>query len=257
MNVKNIVAVITGGASGLGEATARRLLAGGASGIAIIDTNTQKGRSFEAEHPDRILYLQTDVSDAAAVDAALSATIARFGAVHLVVNAAAIGGPAKLVSRRGAMPMASFDKVIKINLYGAIHVLRAAVPEMIKNHPNEDGERGVIINVSSGAAWEGQIGQIGYSASKAAIVGLTMPLMRELAEYGIRVTTIAPGLFDTPIYDDAPTGLKPSLIEQTIFPKRMGRPDEFAMLAEELVRNPMHNGRTYRLDAGLILRPSG
>lgn len=256
MNIKNIIAVITGGASGLGEATARRLLAGGASGVAILDTNAQKGSAFEAEDSDRILHLQADVSDEAAVDAALGATIARFGAVHLVVNAAAIGGPAKLVSRRGAMPMATFDRVIRVNLYGAIHVLRAAVPEMIKNHPNEDGERGVIINVSSGAAWEGQAGQIGYSASKAALVGLTMPLTRELAEHGIRVTAIAPGLFDTPIYDGGPPALKQGLLEQTLFPKRMGKPDEFAMFAEEIVRNPMHNGRTYRLDAGMILRPA-
>lgn len=257
MNINNLVAAITGGASGLGAATARRLLAGGARGIAVFDTNADKGRAFAAEAPGRILYLQTDVSDEAAVNAALASTMAQFGALHLVVNAAAIGGPAKLVSRKGVLPMALFDQVIRVNLYGAIHVLRAAVPEMMKNEPNADGERGVIINVSSGAAWEGQAGQIGYSASKAALVGLTMPLTRELAEHGIRVTAIAPGLFDTPIYDGAPPELKHGLIEQTLFPKRMGKPDEFAMFAEEIVRNPMHNGRTYRLDAGMILRPAG
>jgi NAD(P)-dependent dehydrogenase (short-subunit alcohol dehydrogenase family) len=256
MDPNDLVAVVTGGVSGLGLATARRLLAGGARGVGVIDIDTGKGQAFAAQAPERILFREADVSDEAAIDSAIAAIARRFGALHVAVNAAAIGGAAKLISRRGAISMTLFDKVMRINLYGAMHVMRAAVPEIMKNTPNADGERGLIVNVSSGAAWEGQVGQLGYAASKAALVGLTLPLSRELAEHGIRVATVAPGAFDTPIYDGAPPALKQSLIDQALFPKRMGKPDEFAMLVEEIVRNPMHNGRTYRLDAGMILAPS-
>ncbi len=235
----------------------RRLLASGAAGIAILDLDAERASALVEAAPSKLLFIATDVADESAVDSAVAETLARFGAVHLVVNAAAIGGPAKLVSKKGPMPMALFDRVIRINLYGVIHVLRAAVPAMMQNIPGEDGERGVIVNVSSGAAWEGQVGQVAYSASKAALLGLTMPLTRELAEHGIRVCGIAPGLFDTPIYDAAPPGLKASLIEQTLFPKRMGKAEEFASFIDEIVRNPMHNGRNHRLDAGMSLRPSG
>jgi NAD(P)-dependent dehydrogenase (short-subunit alcohol dehydrogenase family) len=236
MKLDGLVAAISGGVSGLGEATARRLLA--------------------AEDPRRILFQHCDMASEQAVDAAVAAAVAHFGALHVAVHCAAIGGPARLISRKGALPMAGFDQVMKVNLYGALHLMRAAVPAMIGNPPNEDGERGVIVNVSSGAAWDGQVGQIAYAASKAAIVGMTTPLMRELAQHGIRVTAIAPGAFDTPIYDGAPPALKQSLIEHSLFPRRMGKPDEFAMLVEEIVRNPMHNGRTYRLDAGMAMPPS-
>jgi NAD(P)-dependent dehydrogenase (short-subunit alcohol dehydrogenase family) len=256
MELKDLVAVVTGGVSGLGLATARRLLACGARGIGVIDIDVARGQAFAAEAPDRILFLRADVSDEAAIDSAVAAVADRFGGLHVAVNAAAIGGAAKLISRRGAISMALFDKVMRINLYGPMHVMRAAVPQMMKNSPNEDGERGLIANVSSGAAWEGQIGQVAYAASKAALVGLTLPLTRELAEHGIRVTTIAPGAFDTPIYDGAPPAVKQSVVAHALFPRRMGKPDEFAMLVEEIVRNPMHNGRTYRLDAGMILPPS-
>lgn len=255
MDLGNIVALITGGVSGLGLATARRLLASGAQ-VAAIDSDAAKGQAFVAEAPDRGLFVQADVADEAAIDAAVAAAVARFGPPNLVMNAAAIGGAGKLVSRKGAIPMALFDRTIRINLYGAMHVMRAAVPEMMKNAPNDDGERGVIVNVSSGAAWEGQVGQIGYAASKAALVGMTLPLARELAEHGIRVVTVAPGAFDTPIYDSAPPAIKQGLVSHALFPKRMGKPDEFALLIEEIARNPMHNGRTYRLDAGMILPPS-
>ena len=257
MQMKGLVAIVTGGASGLGEATVKRLLGSGVAGVAVLDLDATRAAALVTAAPSRVLFVQTDVADESAVDAAIDATLARFGAVHLVVNAAAIGAPSKLVSKKGPLPMASFDRVLKINLYGVIHVLRAAVPAMLRNAPNDDGERGVVINVSSGAAWEGQVGQVAYSASKAALLGLTMPLMRELAEHGIRVCAIAPGLFDTPIYDAAPPGLKESLIGQTLFPKRMGKADEFASFVDEIVRNPMHNGRNHRLDAGMSLRPTG
>jgi NAD(P)-dependent dehydrogenase (short-subunit alcohol dehydrogenase family) len=256
MKLDGLVAVISGGVSGLGEATARRLLAAGARGVALLDLNADKGRAFAAQDPLRILFQQCDMADEAQVEAAVAQAAAQFGALHVAVHSAAIGGPAKLISRKGAMPMALFDKVMKVNLYGALHLMRAAVPAMLRNAPNDDGERGVIVNVSSGAAWDGQVGQIAYAASKAAIVGMTTPLMRELAEHGIRVTAIAPGAFDTPIYDGAPPALKESLIAHSLFPRRMGKPDEFAMLVEEIVRNPMHNGRAYRLDAGMSMPPS-
>jgi 3-hydroxyacyl-CoA dehydrogenase / 3-hydroxy-2-methylbutyryl-CoA dehydrogenase len=255
MELGSIVALISGGVSGLGLATARRLLAAGGR-VAAIDTDATKGQAFVADDTDRRLFLQADVADEAAIDAAVAAAVGRFGPPNFVMNAAAIGGAAKLVSRKGAIPMALFDRTMRINLYGAMHVMRAAVPEMMKNAPNADGERGVIVNVSSGAAWEGQVGQLGYAASKAALVGLTLPLARELAEHGIRVATVAPGAFDTPIYDTAPPAIKQGLVAHALFPKRMGKPDEFALLVEEIARNPMHNGRTYRLDAGMILPPS-
>ena len=252
MRIEGATALITGGASGLGEAAARRLLDLGARRVAIIDMNAEKGRALEASL-DRVLYVQADVSDEKAASDAVEDIAGRCGRLDILINAAAIGGPAKLLSKKGPMSMALFDRVLKVNLYGPIHIMRAAAPHMVSNEADGDGERGVIINVSSGAAWEGQVGQIAYSASKAALVGLTFPLMRELAAYGIRVVAVAPGAFDTPIYDGAPPELKQSLIAQALFPKRMGRAEEFAMFIEEIVRNPMHNGRAYRLDAGMIL----
>lgn len=186
----------------------------------------------------------------------MAAVESEHSAVQVVVNAAAVAAPAKLLSSRGPLPMEVFDKGIKVNLYGPIHVMRTVAPGMAASEPTVDGERGVIINVASGAAWEGQIGQIAYSASKGALVGLTMPLFRELAQHGIRVMTVAPGAFDTPIYDQVPPALKEELAAQSLFPRRMGEPAEFAMLIEEIVRNPMHNGRSIRLDAGMILPPS-
>jgi NAD(P)-dependent dehydrogenase (short-subunit alcohol dehydrogenase family) len=256
MKIDNAVAIVTGGASGLGEAAARRLLELGAREVSVFDLDDELGAALEAEFGKGYRYHRVDVSQIDQVEAAVADVEKAHGAVHIVVNAAAIPAPAKLLSSRGSLPMEVFDKGIKVNLYGPIHVMRSVVPGMSAAEPNPDGERGVIINVSSGAAWEGQIGQVAYSASKAALVGLTMPLFRELAAYGIRVMTVAPGAFDTPIYDNVPPALKEGLAAQSLFPKRMGNPAEFAMLIEEIVRNPMHNGRSIRLDAGMILRPS-
>ncbi|WP_431872995.1 SDR family NAD(P)-dependent oxidoreductase [Nocardiopsis eucommiae] len=255
MKIEDSVAVVTGGASGLGEATARRLLDGGARAVVALDVNAERGKDLTAELGDRYRFARTDITDPDEVEAVL-ADAREIGEVRIVVNAAAIAAPAKLLSRKGPIPLETFDKGIKVNLYGPLHVMRAAVPGMAENEPQEDGERGVIVNVSSGAAWEGQIGQVSYSASKAALVGMTLPLSRELAEHGIRVMTIAPGAFDTPMYAQVPPSVKEGLIAQSLFPKRMGHADEFAMLVEEIVRNPMHNGRTIRLDGGVILSPS-
>lgn len=256
MKIANAVAIVTGGASGLGEAAARRLLELGAHAVAAFDLNEERGAVLQKQLGEGYRHHKVDVSKLEQVEAAVAAVEAEHGAVQVVVNAAAVAAPAKLLSSRGPLPMDVFDKGIKVNLYGPIHVMRSVVSGMAASEPTPDGERGVIINVSSGAAWEGQIGQLAYSASKAALVGLTMPLFRELAEHGIRVMTVAPGAFDTPIYDQVPPGLKEELAAQSLFPRRMGDPAEFAMLVEEIVRNPMHNGRSIRLDAGMILKPS-
>ena len=248
-------AIVTGGASGLGEAAARRLIDLGAT-VAAFDLDEAKGAQLESELGPQFRHHMVDVSRIDQVETAVAAVEADHGPVRIVVNAAAVPAPAKLLSRRGPLPMEVFDKGIKVNLYGPIHVMRSVVQGMATNQPNEDGERGVIINVASGAAFEGQIGQVAYSASKAALVGLTMPLFRELAAHGIRVMTVAPGAFDTPIYDHVAPELKAELAAQSLFPRRMGRPGEFGLLVEEIVRNPMHNGRTIRLDAGMMLGPS-
>lgn len=248
-------AIVTGGASGLGEAAARRLIDLGAT-VAAFDLDGTRGPQLEAELGERYRHHRVDVSHLEQVETAVAAVEADFGPVKIVVNAAAVPAPAKLLSSRGPISMEVFDKGIKVNLYGPIHVMRSVVAGMAASGPDDNGERGVIINVASGAAYEGQIGQVAYSASKGALVSMTMPLFRELATHGIRVMTVAPGAFDTPIYDHVPPSLKEQLTAQSLFPKRMGRPEEFGLLIEEIVRNPMHNGRTIRLDAGMILAPS-
>lgn len=257
MRVTDTVAVITGGASGLGAATARHLLTLGARGIAILDTNEPLGRDLVDElGSDRCIYVAANVADPEAVEYAVTKCIDTFDGLNVAINAAAIAGPGKLVSKGRPTEMERFRRVIEINVYGTVHVIRSAVTEMMKRPANDDGERGVIINVSSGAAFEGQIGQAAYGASKAAVLGMTFPLMREFAPKGIRVMAVAPGMFDTPIYDTLPDDLRADLLRHALFPKRMGKPQEFAMLVEEIIRNPMHNGRTIRLDAGMILPPS-
>lgn len=253
MDIRGKVIAISGGASGLGEAAARHFLAIGARGIIALDRDASRGAAIAAELGDPFLGVPCDVSDTEAVQQAIDAGVERFGRVDVAIAAAAIGGPAKLISRKGPMPMDKFDQVLKVNLYGTVNLARAAAMAMTRNEPNDDGERGVIINLASGAAYEGQVGQVAYSASKAAIVGMTLPLMRELAEHGIRVVTVAPGAFDTPMYEQAPPEVKEGIVAVSLFPKRMGKASEFALFAEEIVRNPMHNGRSYRFDAGLLL----
>ncbi len=255
MNISGSVAVVSGGASGIGEGCVRHLLGLGARGVAILDLDEERGRRLAKEGGERCLFAKTDVADLGSVESAVEETKSRFGDIHVVIAAAGIALPSKLLTKGGPIPMEKFDRVIKVNLYGTLHLIRAATPAMTQNAPNEDGERGVIINVSSGAAYEGQIGQVAYSASKAALVGMTFPLMRELAEFGVRVMTIAPGAFDTPIYDTIPPAVKAGMVQQFLFPKRMGTAREFALLVEEIIRNPIHNGRTYRFDAGNILSP--
>ena len=253
MDVKDTVTVVTGGASGLGEGVCRHLLGLGAKGVAILDVNEERGQRLAKELGQGCLFLSTDIVDPNAVQKSVDAVVTRFGCVNAMVSAAAIPGPSKLLGRNGPIDMAKFDRVIKVNLYGTVHVMRSVAMAMRQNKPTADGERGVLINVASGAAYEGQVGQIAYSASKAAIVGMTMPLARELSAHGVRVMTIAPGAFETPIYEQVPEEVKVALIDVLLFPKRLGKPSEFAMMVEEIIRNPIHNGRTYRFDGGAIL----
>ncbi|MCC7286554.1 MAG: SDR family NAD(P)-dependent oxidoreductase [Burkholderiaceae bacterium] len=256
MELQDRVIIVSGGASGLGAATCRLFAQRGVRGVGIVDLDEPRGSALAAELGERGSFVRTDISDAQAVDAAVAAIAERLGAVHFLVNCAAIGGPAKLIGRDGPIALEKFDRVMRINLYGTLHLMRAAVPLMLRNTPNEDGERGVVINVSSGAAYEGQVGQVAYAASKAALVGMTMPLARELGGQGVRVVTVAPGAFDTPIYEQAPPAVKETIVRGAVFPKRMGHADEFARFAAEIATNAMHNARTYRLDAGLMLPAS-
>ena len=254
MKISNAVAIVAGGASGLGEATCRRLLELDARAVVAFDADAGRGAALAAELGPRYRYVPVDISDTDAVDAAVERVAETVGPIGILVNSAAVAAPAKLVGRSGPLPMDVFDRGIKVNLYGAVNLMRSVAAAMTDNEPNDGGERGILVNVSSGAAWEGQVGQIAYSASKAALVGMTLPLARELCAYGIRVMTIAPGAFETPIYAQVHPSVRDGLVAESLFPKRMGDPAEFALLIEEVIRNPMHNGRTLRLDGGMTLR---
>ncbi|RLB41989.1 MAG: 3-hydroxyacyl-CoA dehydrogenase [Deltaproteobacteria bacterium] len=250
MELNESVAVVTGGASGLGEACVRMFAENGAS-VVILDLAPERGEQIASEIGAQALFVKTDVTDEENVMEAINLAGNKFGAIHIAVNCAGIGIPAKVLGKDGPMSMGDFEKVMKVNLTGTMNIIRLAAQKMAQNSPNKEGERGVIINTSSIAAWEGQIGQASYSASKAAITGITLPIAREFAELGIRVMTIAPGLFDTPMLRGLPDKVKESLAKMVPFPSRFGRPFEFAMLAKHIVENPMLNASTIRLDAAL------
>lgn len=252
MKTEGAVIAVSGGASGLGEATCRRLLDRGARAVIILDNNGDRGQRLEKELGEACLFVPTDVSRQTDVDDAIARGMFEFGRIDVAVAAAAIGSPMKLLPRRQSFSMDDFERAIQINLFGAVHVLRAAAEAMTNNEP-DGGERGLLVMVASGAAFEGQIGQVAYSASKAAMVGMTLPLARELGAHGIRVMTVAPGGFDTPIWSQVPPEVKTNLESLVPFPHRLGAPEEFVSLIDELIRNPMHNGRTHRLDGGLTL----
>ena len=251
MDVNNCVAVVTGGASGLGEAVVRGMVVKGGK-ASILDFDADRGEKLAAELGDDVIFCKTDVTDEPSVQAAMEKTTAAFGAIHVAVNCAGVANPKKVIDRDGnPMPIESFNKVIQINLVGTMNVIRLAAVEMLKNTPNEDGEKGVVINVASVAAFEGQIGQAAYSASKAGIVGMTLPLAREFADEGIRFNTIAPGIFMTPMLAALPEKAQKALAKMMPFPKRLGDPSEFAMLAGQIIENSMLNGETIRLDAAI------
>lgn len=250
MDLGDSVAVVTGGASGLGEATVREMLGHGGK-IAIFDFDENRGEDVSSELGDSVIFCKTDVMDEKSVQASVDKTMDVFGAIHVAINCAGVGTPAKVLSKEGPMSMDHFNKVVQINLMGTMNVVRLAAEKMAENTPNEDGEKGVIINTASVAAFEGQIGQAAYSASKAGVVGMTLPIAREFADYGIRIMTIAPGLFETPMLGGLPEKAKEALSKMMPFPKRLGKPSEFALLVRQIVENPMLNGSIIRLDAAL------
>ena len=250
MDISGKVALITGGASGLGLATAKRLLSSGAK-IMLVDLNEENVKKAAESLGDPTAFAVANVTEEDSVQNCIEATKELFGGIHIVVNCAGIGSASKTVGKDGAHPLNYFKLVVDINLTGTFNVLRLAAVEMGNNDPGEDGECGVIVNTASVAAFDGQIGQAGYSASKAGVVGMTLPIARDLARMGIRVNTIAPGIFDTPMMAMATDEVRKPLIEMTQFPKRLGLPDEFAALVQHIVENPFLNGETIRLDGGI------
>lgn len=253
MEIKGANFIVTGGASGLGEATVRMIAKQGGN-AAVFDLADKRGQALADELGNTVIYCRTDVADETSVQNGVEKTIETLGAVHCVVNCAGIGIPAKVVGKKGPMPLDQFNKVIQVNLVGTFNVTRLAAARMMENSPNSEGERGVVINTASIAAFEGQVGQASYSASKGGIVGMTLPMAREFADSGIRVVTIAPGLFDTPMFAELPEKTRESLEKQLPFPSRFGRPSEFAMLVGSILANPLLNGSTIRLDSALRMQ---
>jgi NAD(P)-dependent dehydrogenase (short-subunit alcohol dehydrogenase family) len=255
METQGLGVVVTGGGSGLGEATARALAARGAK-VAILDLTHSNGRAVAESLGAEALFAETDVTREEEVGAALDRAAESFGAIHVAVNCAGIGMAGRTVGKDGApFPLALFARTIEVNLIGTFNVIRLAAARMVENAPNDEGERGVIVNTASAAAFEGQIGQAAYSASKGGVVGLTLPVARDLARAGVRCCTIAPGLFATPMLMGLPEPARQALEASIPFPSRLGRPSEFAALACHIVENPMLNGETIRLDGAIRMAP--
>jgi NAD(P)-dependent dehydrogenase (short-subunit alcohol dehydrogenase family) len=255
MQVKGKGALVAGGASGLGEATARALTAAGAS-VVIADLNADKGKALAAELGEGASFVEADVSDEAAVSAAVErAAGGSEDGLRVSVCCAGIGWAERVAHKGGPHNLELFSNVVKVNLIGTFNVLRLAAAAMSENEPDEEGERGVCVNTASIAAFDGQIGQIAYSASKGGIVGMTLPAARDMASRGVRVVTIAPGLFDTPLLAALPEEARKALGAGIPFPSRLGRPAEYAQLVEQIVANPMLNGETIRLDGALRMPP--
>jgi len=254
MDIREVVALVTGGASGLGEASVTELLRKGANAV-IVDVDAEKGEKLAATIGANAIFIKTDVSSEADVRQAIQKTVDAFGKINVVINCAGVVNPGKLIGRKGPLSLEAFNKVLQINLAGTFNVIRLAVEQMMKNIPGEEGEKGVIINSASIAAFEGQIGQVAYSASKAGIVGMTLPIAREIADYGIRIVTIAPGIFDTPMMAGLPPAVKEDMANTVPFPKRLGNPSEFAQMALHIIENIMLNGCCIRLDGALRMPP--
>lgn len=254
MKCETVHALVTGGASGLGEAAVRSIVKGGGR-AAILDMADDKGSALAKELGNAAIFHKTDVASENDVSAAIQAAVSAFGSVNAVVNCAGIATAAKTVSGKGPFPLDLFELTLRVNLIGTFNVIRLAAAQMAKNAPTPDGERGVIINTASVAAFDGQVGQAAYSASKAGIVGMTLPIARDLAAYGIRNNTIAPGIFETPMATLMPDSLKQSLISQVPFPSRFGRPEEFAGLVIHIIENAFINGETIRIDGAVRMAP--
>jgi NAD(P)-dependent dehydrogenase (short-subunit alcohol dehydrogenase family) len=254
MDLESSTFIVTGGASGLGAATVRMLVDGGAR-VVIADLKDTDGEALAAALGSQAQFVKTDVCDEASATAAVAAAVDAFGGLQGLVNCAGIVHAEKIVGKDGPHSLAGFARAVNINLIGTFNLIRLAAEAMSKGAPNAEGERGVIVSTASVAAFDGQIGQAAYSASKAAVVGMTLPIARELARYGIRVVTIAPGLFETPMMDSLTKEIQESLGKMVPFPPRLGKPDEFASLVCEIVRNPMLNGEVIRLDGAIRMAP--
>ena len=257
MELKNKVAIITGGASGLGEATARRYHAHGTK-VAIFDLNTERGEALVSELGSNAIFCQVNVSDEESVTKAIDTTMAEFGAIHICNNFAGIGSASKTYDARKDVPhtLDSFKKVLDVNLIGTFNVTRLAAQQMSKNDAVTDcGQRGVIINTASVAGYEGQIGQVAYTASKGGVIGMTLVIARDLAQLGIRCNTIVPGLIHTPLFDSLPEHVFKALEATVPNPMRLGKPDEIAMLSQQIVENDYINGECIRMDGGIRMTP--
>lgn len=250
MKIKDCCALVTGGASGLGEAVVRSLTGAGAR-VAVLDMDSERGNQLSAELGDSAIFCRTDIASETDVEQAVADMKSAFGTVHVVVNCAGIGGSVKIVGRDGVMPMETFNTRVQVNLIGTFTVIRAAAPVMMENPPNEEGERGVIINTASIAAFDGQVGQSAYASTKGGIVSMTLPLTREFAPNGIRVMAILPGIANTPLLARNSQEVLDRLAKQVPFPPRLAKPEEFAALARHIVENPYLNGESIRLDGGL------
>ena len=252
MDLKNIAALVTGGASGLGEATARALAAAGAK-VALLDMNAARAAEVASEIGG--IALQCNVASAESAEAAVAEARAQHGAARILVNCAGIGKSGRVVGKAGPLPLEDFRRVIEVNLIGSFNLIRLMAADAEALAPLADGARGVIVNTASVAAFDGQIGQAAYAASKGGIVGMTLPIARDLARAGIRVCTIAPGIFATPMLAGLPAEVQDSLAASIPFPRRLGQPEEFAALALHIIANPMLNGETIRLDGAIRMAP--
>jgi NAD(P)-dependent dehydrogenase (short-subunit alcohol dehydrogenase family) len=254
MQIKNRVFIVTGGGSGLGAAVARTLVAAGAQ-VVIADIDRAAGQAIAAELGDNLRFAPTDVTSEADGKAAVQLALDSFGHLHGLVNCAGVAPGEKVLGRDGPHRLESFARAVSINLIGTFNMIRLAADAIVKEMPGEDGERGVIVNTASIAAYDGQIGQAAYAASKGGVVALTLPIARELARYGVRVVTIAPGIFETPMMAGLPRDVQDSLGQGVPFPPRLGRPPEYAALVRHICENTMLNGEVIRLDGALRMPP--
>jgi NAD(P)-dependent dehydrogenase (short-subunit alcohol dehydrogenase family) len=254
MEIRDRTFLVTGGASGLGRAAAQAILAAGGNAV-LLDVNADTGRAAETALGAHARFAQADVTNEEQVTAAVEMAYSSFGGLDGVINAAGIGPAAKVIGKNGVHPLELFEKTIRVNLVGTFNVIRLTAARLVQNEPHASGERGVIVNTASIAAFDGQIGQPAYAASKAGIVGLTLPIAREFASSGIRVVTVAPGIFDTPLLAALPEAARTSLGQQVPFPSRLGRPDEYASLVRHIIENEMLNGEVIRLDGALRMAP--
>jgi NAD(P)-dependent dehydrogenase (short-subunit alcohol dehydrogenase family) len=254
MQLSGRTILVTGGASGLGGATVDMVVAQGGRAV-VFDLNEEGGRARESDHGDAVRFVKGDVTVEAEVQRAIETAVTKLGGLHGLVNAAGVPAAERVLPREGVQPLANFERVIRVNLVGTFNVIRLAAAAMATNEPTSGGERGVIVNTASVAAFDGQIGQAAYSASKGGIVAMTLPIAREFARMGVRVMTIAPGTFETPLLGTLPEAARLSLAQQVPFPPRLGRPEEFAALVRHIFENEMLNGEVIRLDGAIRMAP--